>query len=183
MLKGVLLSMTLLTTCTFGSPARAATAEYQQNKTMLQNLSTEELLPLDTPLLFRGYDYNNQFLGYLGLTSSKDWDGHAWDYLYMDAYRPLYLEDAGNNKVYMRSGKPNCSRHNYVVISSRGYLYLGGKEYAEAFITYEQSDPIFPQQKRYRFFDRHYRPIGIYGKYITAGLGTTPATWKIIKQP
>lgn len=101
----------------------------------------------------------------------------------MDTYKPLYLEDAGNNKVYMRSGKPNCSKHNYVAISSRGYLYLGEKKYAEAFLTYEQDAPINPQQKRYRFFNHYYSPIGTYGKYITTGLGTAPATWKIIKQP
>ncbi|MBL3717122.1 hypothetical protein GHK52_09995 [Lactococcus garvieae] len=80
MLKGAVFGTAVLVTCIFASPTRAATAKCQENKAIFQDPRTEETLPLDTPLLFRVYDYNNQFLGYLGLTSSKDWDGHDWDY-------------------------------------------------------------------------------------------------------
>jgi hypothetical protein len=185
MLKKLLLSIIALFTITFisNSPAHVFASTFNNYPNSQFKSNAKENLPLNTPLLFRGFDYNTHFLGYLGLTVKLNWDARPWNYLYMDTYKEIYLEDAGHGKVYMKSGKADWEGYEYVGISTRGYLYLGTKNTAEAFTVTSENDPINPGQKLYEFFDSHYRGIGVYDNYITVGRGTIPTAWKIITQP
>lgn len=132
-------------------------------------------LPLNTPLLLKGFNYSGDFLGYLGLTSYLN-----WNYLYMDnSYTKIYLEDAGNGKVYMKCANPDWKGYEYVAISTLGYLYLGIKHTAESFSIITENDPTHLTQKMYEFVDSHNRAIGMYDKYITVGSGSSPTLWKV----
>ncbi|MEY8444439.1 hypothetical protein AALA52_09390 [Lactococcus ileimucosae] len=166
----------------FPRPTVAAADVAHRHTLSSQHLKAEGDLPLDTPLLFSALDYNHHFLGSLGLTTTLDWDLLPWEFLYLSNYKEVYLEAAGQGKVYMRSGQAYWREDDYVVISPSGYLYLGNKKAAEAFTVTADSDPSNPDQKIYEFFDRNYRGIGTYGKYITVGTGTQPAVWKIIRK-
>lgn len=160
--------------------ANSTLASQMINTSKIKNVKTQGNLPLDTPLLLKGFSYSGGFLGYLGLTTSLTSLYH-WNYLYMDtSYTEIYLEDAGNGKVYMRAAKPDWEGYEFVSISSRGYLYLGTKEVAEPLSVITENDPTKPAQKMYEFLDSHNRAIGVYDKYITVGSGTNPVLWKVI---
>ncbi|MEY8538763.1 hypothetical protein AALM99_09955 [Lactococcus muris] len=177
-------SVLLSALCVFAFPKSAvAAADFSHSHVLLsQNPKDEGVLPLDTPLLFSAFDYNNHFLGSLGLTTTLDWNLLPWEFLYLSAFKEVYLEDAGQGKVYIRSGQAYWEGYDYVVISPKGYLLLGNKKYAEAFTVIAESNPFNPNQKIYEFFDRNYRGIGTYGKYITVGPGTRPTVWNIVRK-
>ncbi|MEY8459355.1 hypothetical protein [Lactococcus ileimucosae] len=179
MLKRIMLSIAVLlgVFCASNAPSHAFASTVGTPTTSQSNEKIEETLPLNTPLVFRGFDYNNNFLGYLGLTSS-----FGWNYLYMDTYGEIYLEDAGHGKFFIRAGKPSWDEYDYVTISSRGYLYLGIKEHAEPFTITSENDPVNPGQKLYDIFDSKFRGVGVYGRYVTVGGRTVPIFWQIIPQ-
>ncbi|HAP14872.1 MULTISPECIES: hypothetical protein [Lactococcus] len=72
MLKRLMLSFAVLlgVLCLSGAPNHAFASTVGAPPSSQSNENTDDTLPLDTPLVLRGFDYNNNFLGYLGLTSS-----------------------------------------------------------------------------------------------------------------
>lgn len=139
-------------------------------------------LPLNTPLVFMGFSEKESFLGYLGLSASLN-----WNYLHMehdaDAAKEIYIEDAGNGRVYLRSGKADWKGYDYVAISSQGFLYLGLKDYAATFAVSGVDDAKNSNYRFYEFFDKDFRGLGMYGDFATIGKGTTFAAWKLVPMP
>lgn len=136
-------------------------------------------LPLNTPLVFMGFSAKESFLGYLGLAVSLN-----WDYLYIEqeagAAKEIYLEDAGDGKVYMKSGKADWPGYDYVAISTQGYLYLGLKDFATAFTVSGVNDTKNSNYRFYEFFDKDFKGVGVYGEFAAVGKGTTFTAWKLV---
>ncbi|MEY8444442.1 hypothetical protein AALA52_09405 [Lactococcus ileimucosae] len=185
MLKRLMLSIAVLLSvfCASNAPNHAFASTVGTPPSSQSNENTDDALPIGTPLLFRDFDYDNKFLGYLGLTVHFSWDSRPWDYLYIGTYEEMSIEDAGHGKFYIRAGKPTWDGYDYVAITGWGYMYLGTKEQAETFTITSENDPVNPNQKLYNIFDSKFRGVGVYGKYVTVGKGTVPTSWQIIPQP
>lgn len=177
LISGAAMLLTVLSIFALSTQAMTATADAHKDSTA--SLKTENSLPLDTPLYFRLFDYNNHFLGNLGLETYLSWD-HNWDYVSLSNRKEVYFKDAGHGRVYIRFGNSFSAERNYVVISSNGSLYLGEPLDATAFAVLVKSDPFYPNQNIYKFFDRKANEVGVYGQFVTVGRGTIPCIWRIV---
>ncbi|MBL3717119.1 hypothetical protein GHK52_09980 [Lactococcus garvieae] len=177
LISGAAMLLTVLSIFALSTQAMTATADAHKDSTA--SLKTENSLPLDTPLYFRLFDYDNHFLGNLGLETYLSWD-HNWDYVSLSNRKEVYFKDAGHGRVYIRFGNSFSAERNHVVISSNGSLYLGEPKDATAFAVLVKSDPFYPNQNIYKFFDRKANEVGVYGQFVTVGRGTIPCIWRIV---
>ena len=173
LISGAAMLLTVLSIFALSPQAMTATADAHKDSTA--SLKTENSLPL----YFRLFDYDNHFLGNLGLETYLSWD-HNWDYVSLSNRKEVYFKDAGHGRVYIRFGNSFSAERNYVVISSNGSLYLGEPKDATAFAVLVKSDPFYPNQNIYKFFDRKANEVGVYGQFVTVGRGTIPCIWRIV---